>query len=500
MFISKSAQSRGADDDFWFTPLLGGTTAAGVNVTADNAMAQAAVFACVRVIAESVAQLPLIMYRRRADGGKQRAPEHPLYDVLSRRPNEWQTSFEWREMMQGHAALRGVGYSEIIEGRRGFADQLIPLHPDRVKLEILSDTNYRYVITSLDGSERALNRSRMFAIRGISSDGFNPLSPIGLHRETVGMAKAAQDYGARFFANDAKPSGGWIEFSGKFESNEAKRAFRQSWQESMTGANRHKSPVLEHGMKYHEVGMSNRDSQFIEVRKHQDVDIARIFRVPPHKIGILDRATFSNIEQQALEFVTDTLMPWLKRWEQAISRDLIIAEDTFFAEFLVDGLLRGDTKSRYEAYNLATTGGGQGGWMTRNEVRLRENLNPLPGLDDPISPNNATESREAGLVRAAADRIANKELTAVANNYAKRMPDAEDFADWLRDFYAGHVDFVQSNMAIHVEAARNYCQEAYGKVSHALADVIASGGESQAVDRLLAEWKASKSAQLIELR
>jgi len=217
------------------------------------------------------------------------------------------------------------------------------------------------------------------------------MNPIELARESLGIALAAQDYGSRFFANDAKPSGGWIEFPGSFKDPEAKKVFRDSYQAAQSGANRGKVLVLENGMKFHEVGVTNKDAQFLELRKFQITDIARLFRVPPHMIADLDRATFSNIEQQSLEFVMHTMTPWAERWEASIEAELLLDNDPLEIEFDFANLMRGDAASRSAYYQS----GIQNGWLTRNEARIAENLNPIDGLDEPLRPLNMVEENHA---------------------------------------------------------------------------------------------------------
>ncbi len=294
-------------------------------------------------------------------------------------------------MLQGHLALRGNAYNQIITNARGEVTELMPLHPDRVRLELLPSGEFRYRFTDRFGCENILSRGQVWHLRGLSSDGLMGLSPIDLARESLGMALAAQDYGARFFANDAKPTGGWIEFPGSFKDNEAKKVFRESYQQAQSGANRGKVLVLENGMKFHEVGVTNKDAQFLELRKFQITDIARLFRVPPHMIADLDRATFSNIEQQSLEFVMHTMTPWAERWEASIESELLLESDELEVEFDFANLMRGDAASRAAYYQS----GIQNGWLTRNEARIAENLNPLEGLDKPLRPLNMVEEGDA---------------------------------------------------------------------------------------------------------
>jgi HK97 family phage portal protein len=294
-------------------------------------------------------------------------------------------------MLQGHLALRGNAYNQIITNAKGEVVELMPLHPDRIRLELLPSGEYRYRFTDRFGTESVLPRGEVWHLRGLSSDGLMGMSPIELARENLGMALAAQDYGARFFANDAKPTGGWIEFPGSFKDSEAKKVFRESYQQAQSGANRGKVLVLENGMKFHEVGVTNKDAQFLELRKFQITDVARLFRVPPHMIGDLDRATFSNIEQQSLEFVMHTMTPWAERWEASIESELLLEGDDIEVEFDFANLMRGDAASRASFYQS----GIQNGWLTRNEARIAENLNPLDGLDEPLRPLNMVEESTA---------------------------------------------------------------------------------------------------------
>lgn len=372
----------------------------GMHVSADSALRLAAVYACVRILSETMASLPLVVYRPRSDGGKDRVTDHWLYRVLSKKPNRFQNPFEWREMLQGHLALRGNAFCQILSNGAGEITELIPVHPDRVRLELFTNgrdapkgsegSDYRYRIRDAAGRELLLPRGEVWHLRGLSSDGLLGLSPIELAKQSLGMALAAQDYGARFFANDAKPTGGWIEFPGSFKDIEAKRVFRESYQAAQSGVNRGKVLVLENGMKFHEVGVTNKDAQFLELRKFQITDIARLFRVPPHMIADLDRATFSNIEQQSLEFVMHTMTPWAERWEAAIEADLLLDGEALEVEFDFANLMRGDAASRSAYYQS----GIQNGWLTRNEARIAENLNPIEGLDQPLRPLNMAQQND----------------------------------------------------------------------------------------------------------
>lgn len=393
-FLSRwmaSGEDRSPWGDFWFEP-VSVRSSSGLRVSADNALRVAAVYASVRILAETMASLPFVLYRQRADGGKDKVTDHWLYRLLAKRPNRYQNPYEWREMLQGHLALRGNAYNRIVANSRGEILELVPIHPDRIKMELTPAGDYRYQVTDRLGVETIVPRGEVWHLRGLSSDGLMGMSPIDLARESLGMALAAQDYGARFFANDAKPTGGWIEFPGSFKDSEAKKVFRESYQAAQSGANRGKVLVLENGMKFHEVGVTNKDAQFLELRKFQITDIARLFRVPPHMIADLERATFSNIEQQSLEFVMHTMTPWAERWEASIESELLFDGDDLEVEFDFSNLMRGDAASRSTYYQS----GIQNGWLTRNEARIAENLNPLDGLDEPLRPLNMVEEGAAG--------------------------------------------------------------------------------------------------------
>ncbi len=394
MFLTRikasSADDRSPWGDFWFKPV---PSRGSVSVSGDRALQLAAVLACIRVLSESFAILPLKVYRTSSKTRKL-IGKHWLTDLISRRPNPWQTPFEWREMMMGHLAMRGNAYNEIVTDRRGNIIQLTPMHPDRVKIEFInaaSDWDYRYRYTDRAGQEHVLTRGEVWHIKGLSSDGIMGLSPLALAAQSVGMGLAAQEYGARFFQNDAKPGGGWIEYPGTFKDKPARETFRESFQEAQSGLNRGKIAVLEYGMKFHELGLTNKDSQFLEARQFQVSEIARIFRVPPHLIGDLSKATFSNIEQQSLDFVIHTMTPWAERWESSIEFNLLADEEKVEPEFDFKVLLRGDQSARSLYYH----NGIMDGWLTRNEARDAEGREPLDGLDEPLRPLNMVEESDA---------------------------------------------------------------------------------------------------------
>jgi len=486
------AASPGPDDDFWYGP-IGSTTASGTRVSPNSALRVAAVFECIRVVTETMAMLPLIVYRQIPAGGKERATNHPLYAVLHDRPNEWQTSFEFREMMQGHLELRGNAYAEILPGPRGFADQLIPLHPDQVTVEQLSTGRILYHYSDPRGMTRIIPQEQMFHLRGFSQGGIVGMSPIQVQQETIGKAMASTEYGARFFANDATP-GGVLEHPANLQDETAKR-IRRSWQTAQTGKNRHKIAVLEDGMKYHEIGMTNRDAQYLESIEATTIDIAAMYRVPPHKIGRLGRATWNNIESQAIDWVVGGVLPRARRWETAIGRDLILRPEIYFSEFLIEGLLRGDIKSRYEAYQIAFNNG----WMSDNEIREKENMNPREGGDRyyvssqvvpadeprtlPAGGNDAQAARLQLIAEGAAARVIRVEVGAL-----RRAAQAGRFSEFIDSFYDGHAGFVASAMRISAKKAKAYTE------THR--ETVRFVAKKPELEDILREWEESGPAQL----
>jgi len=388
-----------------------GETAAGVNVTEESALTMSAVFACVRVLAEGVAMLPLITYRRNGDA-KERATEHPIYRLLKEAPNPEMTSFEFRETLVGHAATWGNGYAEIEWSKSGQPVALWPLRPDKMTVERRGG-RLRYDYTLPDGGNQTLQWYQVHHLRGLSGNGVTGYSVIRLAMQGIGLGLAAEEHGARFYGNGARP-GGVLEHPGRL-SEQALNRLRDSWSNEHQGlSNSHRIKILEEGIKYNVIGIPPEEAQFIQTRKFQVSDVARWFRVPPHMIGDMDGATFSNIEEQGLEFVTYTLAPWLVRSEQALTRDLLTdaEQKTYFIEYLVNGLLRGDIQSRYGAYSI----GRQNGWLSANDIRTLENMNPIEGGDVYLIPLNmvpaggdgtpVTVDTEAGALADQAQRAA----------------------------------------------------------------------------------------------
>ena len=380
---------------------MGGSTS-GKRVNERTAMQMTAVYSCVRILSEAVAGLPLQFYRYTADGGKEKAVDHPLYFLLHDEPNPEMTSFVFRETLMTHLLLWGNAYSQIIRNGKGEIMALYPLMPDRMRVD--RDENgqlfYEYTVSTDDahtmkGSIVKLKPSDVLHIPGLGFDGLVGYSPIAMAKNAIGMAIACEEFGAKFFANGAAPSG-VLEHPGTLKDPSR---VRESWQATFGGSNNaQKVAVLEEGMKYTPISISPDQAQFLETRKFQLDEIARIFRVPPHMIGDLEKSSFNNIEQQSLEFVKYTLDPWVSRWEQAMVRALLTVEEKkqYFFKFNVDGLLRGDYQSRMQGYATAR----QNGWMSANDIRELENLDRIPaeqGGDLYLINGNMTKLEDAGI-------------------------------------------------------------------------------------------------------
>ena len=345
-----------------------------------SAMQMTAVYACVRILSESIAGLPLHMYRYEEDGSKIKAVEHPLYHLLHDEPNPEMTSFIFREILMRHLLLWGNAYAQIIRNGKGDIIALYPLMPNRMKVE--RDTKgqlyYEYQTMKEDaptmkGAVYQLDPSEVLHVPGLGFDGLVGYSPIAMAKNAIGLAIAAEEYGSKFYANGAAPSG-VLEHPNVLK-DPAK--VRDSWNAAFGGSsNAHRVAVLEEGMKYTPISISPNEAQFLVTRKFQIDEIARIFRVPPHMVGDLEKSSFSNIEQQSLEFVKYTLNPWVCRWEQALQRALLSDDEKgkYFFRFNVEGLLRGDYQSRMQGYATAR----QNGWMSANDIRELENIDRIP--------------------------------------------------------------------------------------------------------------------------
>lgn len=379
-----------------------GNSSSGKRVNQKSAMQMTAVYSCVRILSEAVASLPIHVYKYNSQGGKEKALDHPLYFLLHDEPNPEMTSFVFRETLMTHLLLWGNAYAQIIRNGKGEIVALYPLMPDRMTVDRdeYGKLYYEYTVSTddahtLKGSTVRLEPRDVLHVPGLGFDGLVGYSPIAMAKNAIGLAIAAEEYGSKFYANGAAPSG-VLEHPGTLK-DPAK--VRDSWSETFGGsANSHKIAVLEEGMKYTPISINPNEAQFLETRKFQINEIARIFRVPPHMVGDLEKSSFSNIEQQSLEFVKYTLDPWVSRWEQSMIRSLFTKEEktTYFIKFNVDGLLRGDYQSRMNGYAI----GRQNGWMSANDIRELENLDRIPaelGGDLYLINGNMTKLEDAGI-------------------------------------------------------------------------------------------------------
>lgn len=359
--------------------LSGGGRLFGIDVDEQTALKSASVLACVRVLSESVAQLPLKVYRRK-NGRRQEDPEHYLYPTLHDAPNPQMTAFSFWEIVEASLANWGNAYALIDLNGAGKVAALWPLNPSHV-VPRRTSRGIVYDVRAPDmGETKTYLWDEIFHVPGLGFDGVKGKSIIRIAAETVGQGMAASQYAGKFFENDATPRG-ILEMDGFLKDKEAIDRLRKSWNDIYRGHdNAHRVAILENGLKFKPLTINPEDAQLLETRKFNRSEIAGIFRVPPHLIGDLEHATYTNIEHQSIEFVKFTLTPWLRRIEQAIALQLLTPTERkyHFAEFKVDGMLRGDTTSRYEAYQKAINGG----WMSINEVRGMENLNPIEGGDE----------------------------------------------------------------------------------------------------------------------
>ena len=369
---------KAADAGYSF---LFGRTTSGKPVNERTAMQTTAVYACVRILAEAVASLPLHVYEYQDDGGKKMVYDHPLYYLLHDEPNPEMTSFVFRETLMSHLLIWGNAYAQIIRDGAGRVLGLYPLLPDKMEVQ-RDDKGNIYYVYSRNSDENPtfkeygnikLKAEDVLHIPGLGFDGLIGYSPIAMAKNAVGMTLACEEYGASFFANGANP-GGVLEHPGVLKDPSK---VRESWNSVYRGvSNAHKIAVLEEGMKYQQIGIPPEEAQFLETRKFQINEIARLYRIPPHMVGDLDKSSFSNIEQQSLEFVKYTLDPWVIRWEQSLQRSLLLPGEKgkYFIKLNVDGLLRGDYQSRMNGYAV----GRQNGWFSANDIREMENMNPIP--------------------------------------------------------------------------------------------------------------------------
>jgi HK97 family phage portal protein len=476
-------------DDYWYNP-LGTGSAAGVRISAETVKGLASVLACVNIISRNVAMMPCKIFTYVASGGKKVVPHHPIYDLLLSRPNPRHTAFEWFQIMQGWYELRGNAYSEIVPGKRGAVDQLLPMHPDRVKVEKLSNGRLRYVYDDpLTSRTRNLVEEEVFHLRNWSDDGAVGQSTIAMAKDVFGVGLAQQDYSARFLKNDATSR---LVLTGtNLKNKQDQELLRESWQSAQTGANRHKTAILPVGVDVKTISVSPKDALLLDSRKFSRIEICSIFGVPPHLIGETEKtATYASVEQFNIMFAVQCILPRLVNWEQTIQRDLIL-DDRYFAKFSMAALMRGDNATRANFYMA----GFNNGWFNQDDIREMEDLNPTdspgaqtyfrsanivpleqvtapapvlpededdeesetadpetdPSADDGEQPEAAARLRL--MASSAADRCVRKEIAAL-----RRLGRDCARAEEISAFYDQHSRFVAEVMKLDVAAVRKHLE------------------------------------------
>jgi HK97 family phage portal protein len=516
LFGAPRAGGWAPTDERWFDPVHGPTWS-GAAVTPDTAMRVATVYACVHFLSRVIAALPLHLYSHLATGGKQRESDHPLYVLLHDRPNDRQTAYEFWGMLVSHAALRGNAYALKQVGRGGNVEQLIPQHPDAVTVEQLRDGTVRYRIRLPDGTTRNYVADDLLHLRPFTDNGIMGRSPIDVHRETFGEALAAQQHAATFWRNAATPAG-ILTTDKTFTTESERQKARDSLRGTTTGLHKHETMMLDQGFKWTPVSVSQRDAQFIESRKFTKSEIASIFGLPPHVIGDLERSTNNNIEEQGIELVKFTLLSWAVMIEQTISRDLLLEPDKYFPKFLLDGLMRGATLARFQAYQSAIVTG----YMTRNEAREMEDWNPIDGLDEPLQPLNTgavgdhdardvklpaplpddaeeeddkasasapvpvTAPRAELIVREVALRTVQRERHAITELAAKHGGDTAKWLSACEEYYARRAAHVAKALQLHPAAVEAY-------TTQQLASLHAGGVAATT------EWETTAAPRLADL-
>ncbi len=506
----------------WLLDSFGSSpTSSGIRVNESTAYTYSAVTSAIRLLSEAVGLLPAITYER-TERGKDRRADLNIYKLLHDQPNEFMTAMTVYDTGMGHLNTWGNAYLEIEwTPRRDDVVALWTRTPDTVQPEIDDDGNLRYRIQMPQMGHRFVQPEDMVHVHGHSFDGLVGMSPIRKARNAIGLGLAAEGFGASLFGNGALPSG--LLKTDKNLGQEEADELRRIWNDRHQGVNNaQRTAILKGGLTWEAIGIPPEDAQFLETRKFQVTEIARFFRVPPHMIFDMERATFSNIEHQGIDFVTYSLASWLKRWEGELNRKVVqpIGNELgidLFVEFLVDALLRGDSKTRYEQYAKAITTG----WMTRNEAREKENMNPLDGLDEPLVPtNNMTpvgaepdsQGPDAELVESAKmvvtdakHRVMNKEaarVKAAVTRYIDKdnVPAFIAWADSFYDSFDGDIRKTMGHSQRHlckltgteqVDNPRHYCEQSHAEIM----DVIKNndpGNIGPAILERLEQWKTTE--------
>jgi HK97 family phage portal protein len=509
----------GPGDDYWYGPYVSGAL---VDATPETATAVAAVFACVRVLSESLAQLPLHLMR---DDGtrRQRAVDDPLYAILHDQPNERQSSFEWRETMQAHLALRGNAYSLIVLDPAGRTEQLVPLHPDRMSVFRLDQEGasrpgqFRlgFLYRDLNNVQYRLTQDEVFYLRGISYDGITGVSPITACRRAIELSMQAEYHGLMWWKNAAKP-GGVLKHPSTLD-DEAYKRLKKSWREAHTAQDLYTVAILEDGTDFQPIGISNQDSEWLENRRFQLTEICRIFRVPPPMIAsaIEHGNTYANVEQSDLNFVKHTMLPWIVRWEQAIKMSLL-DDPQLYATFVLEGLLRADMKTRSDFYTAMF---GMGVY-TQNDILTLENRDSFDGGDRrfigtqfipidsagqkvsataapaAIAVEQSTGESLAAWTRDVAERLANAEIR-LAETETARHPDQDVYTCVMTAYDGRHRQY--AFRALQPIASHLKAESLIAGVVSEMADSMAAGLLSDSLENVLAEMKLGRQETLITI-
>lgn len=513
-FLQKLMGANVNDERYWGA--LGAPTASGESVSYNTALKVSAYYACVKLISDTIGILPKHIMERLANGTRQRAENHPLYDLVHLQPNPLQTSIEFFSMMTAHVVMRNNAYARIVPGPRGFADQIIPIHPDNVRVQTFADGGYRYMVREAGQGEKPYNDEDILHLRGFQQNVIAGLDMLPLIGESVGVSAATMKYRARFFGNDASP-GGVLKKAGKL-SEQAQKNLKESWDAAHQRGNQHRVAILEDGLEWQDIGIEPQKAQLIESEEFNAEDICRWMGVPPFMIGLTSKSTSwgTGIEQQNIGFVTYTIMPLTVRWQQAISRDLILAPKKYYVDFVLTGLLRGDSAQRYNVYSI----GRELGMFTPNDLLRFEDMNPrtddggdqyigdmgrslspaqvqgpppapMPMEDDePEEPSKDDAAANVFLIDAAA-RVARKEIAALSRS-AKRTTTPDEFMAEARAFFADHALYVCEVMHITLDAARGYCDDGEDELRAAGAAILAKWEAKRA--RALAELASGRSA------
>jgi HK97 family phage portal protein len=428
----------------WHGWINNGYTSAGQPITNSTALQISTVYDCVRVISEDLAKLPLQVFQATSENDKERRRDHPLQRVISWWPNPEMTAISFWNSIVSHSVGWGNGYAEKVRDRNGDIIQLWLITPDRVTIKRRENGTLYYEIREEDGSVTELSKENMFHVPGFGYDGVQGYNVVEIARESLGLAAGAEQFGAKFFGNGAKTSLA-LRFPEKL-SEIAYKNLQRSAEQQIAGQNQHKVLLVEEGGEVQTLSLSQKDSQYLETRQFSVIEICRWFRMPPHKVADLTRSTFSNIEEQNIDYVTDTLGSWFTRFEQAVHNQLFTEEDQqdgYYVKYNDNALLRGDTEGRFNAYSK----GINDGWLTRNEVRQLEDLNPLEGLDEPlVSQNTRPASAEPELQEAVVEDIAQRIATAEERGLSARVDKANEdrgrFDEWVHGFYERHEMYV----------------------------------------------------------